>query len=347
MNSRIKHIITITLILLSQCCFSQGESKAAVLKNLDTLFEKYAAKKYAHGRFMLEDSIIHLNDVYIAKDMKFIKATWLAHDFIPLTKPYADSTVNEVCNFMKKHENLVVEIGVHLDRIPKGYAEDFSWMQNIIFDSIARKGIDMKRLVAINYLSEQDVVPESEIIKIKNPETKELAYLLNNRVEFKIVSFEKDWMPAYFNMNDTTFGVNDLHICYYKAPAASTICIENRDLIDSIVNFMNKFPRVKIEIGAHGRYNKNSKSNDSLTLVIADHLRDCLLVDNIFPNRIYAHGYGNFRPRYVTKEIAALYSYLDEGVILDEEYIRNARTSNILKVVDSINRRIEIRILSK
>ena len=61
--------------------------------------------------------------------------------------------------------------------------------------------------------------------------------------------------------------------------------------------------------------------------------------------RLQPHGYGESRPKTVTKRIARLYPQFKEGDVLNEEFIKGLSPEN-QDAADQINRRTEFQVLT-
>jgi peptidoglycan-associated lipoprotein len=72
---------------------------------------------------------------------------------------------------------------------------------------------------------------------------------------------------------------------------------------------------------------------------------DYLINAGIPAERLQAQGYGESRPKKVTKRIAREHPELPEGQLLDEEYIMTL-PEELQEIADQINRRTEFQVLS-
>lgn len=72
---------------------------------------------------------------------------------------------------------------------------------------------------------------------------------------------------------------------------------------------------------------------------------DYLISAGIAPDRLQARGYGESRPKTVTKRIAREYPQFSVGQVLDEAYILTLQEDD-QEIADQINRRTEFQVLS-
>ena len=100
-----------------------------------------------------------------------------------------------------------------------------------------------------------------------------------------------------------------------------------------------------IEMASHtDRWGSNAY-NDALSLRRAQSVVDYLVAAGIDMARLQPHGYGETRPKVVTKRIARLYPQFKEGDELTEEFIEQLSPED-QAAADQINRRTEFQVLS-
>ena len=72
---------------------------------------------------------------------------------------------------------------------------------------------------------------------------------------------------------------------------------------------------------------------------------DYLIEAGVDPRRLAWKGYGETRPKNVTKRINKEFPQFEEGTVLTEEYIESLDPEN-QNVADQINRRTEFQVTS-
>lgn len=120
---------------------------------------------------------------------------------------------------------------------------------------------------------------------------------------------------------------------------------ESKVALDELVEILNENPNVTIEMASHtDRWGSNAY-NDALSLRRAQSVVDYLVAAGIDMARLQPHGYGETRPKVVTKRIARLYPQFKEGDELTEEFIEQLSPED-QAAADQINRRTEFQVLS-
>jgi hypothetical protein len=164
------------------------------------------------------------------------------------------------------------------------------------------------------------------------------------------ITFGQDSIPRYFELTDTTFKVGDIHVfdsCYLNmglTDVKDTILIK---ATESIYKFMTTNTSVKIEIGAHVDYRGSLEYNDTLTDRRSKGIKDYLVAKGISESRIATFGYGERKPRYITKKMHRLHRFLTTGNYLTEGFITKLDSDIDRQAACRLDRRIEIKILKK
>ena len=114
--------------------------------------------------------------------------------------------------------------------------------------------------------------------------------------------------------------------------------------LDGLVRLLTDNPNVVIELGAHCDYKGRDDYNERLSQRRAESVVAHLVAKGIHPNRLVAKGYGEISPKTVTKKMAELYSFMNEGDTLTEDYIL-ALPEEQQEICNAVNRRTEFRVL--
>lgn len=125
----------------------------------------------------------------------------------------------------------------------------------------------------------------------------------------------------------------------------ATLRPESKTALDSMVMILKDNPQIVIEMASHtdrwGNDNYNLKLSDRRAQSVVDYL----IAASIDPSRLRPKGYGETRPKTVTKRIARLYPQFKEGDVLNEEYIEKLEKPD-QDAADQINRRTEFQVIS-
>ena len=103
-------------------------------------------------------------------------------------------------------------------------------------------------------------------------------------------------------------------------------------------------PNIVIELGAHCDYKGRDDYNERLSQRRAESVVAHLVAKGIDSERLVAKGYGESKPKEVTKKMAERYAFMHEGDILTEEYI-TALPEEQQEICNAENRRTEFRVL--
>lgn len=125
----------------------------------------------------------------------------------------------------------------------------------------------------------------------------------------------------------------------------ATLRPESKAALDSMVMILKDNPQIVIEMASHtdrwGNDNYNLKLSDRRAQSVVDYL----IAAGIDPSRLRPMGYGESRPKTVTKRIARLYPQFKEGDVLNEQYIEKLGKPD-QDAADQINRRTEFQVIS-
>ena len=120
---------------------------------------------------------------------------------------------------------------------------------------------------------------------------------------------------------------------------------ESKAALDSMVMILKDNPQIVIEMASHTDRWGNDNYNLKLSNRRAQSVVDYLIAAGIDPSRLRPMGYGESRPKTVTKRIARLYPQFKEGDVLNEQYIEKLEKPD-QDAADQINRRTEFQVIS-
>lgn len=125
----------------------------------------------------------------------------------------------------------------------------------------------------------------------------------------------------------------------------ATLRPESKEALDEMAQVLRDNPNVTIEMASHTDRKGTDEYNINLSSRRAKSVVDYLISVGIEPERLQSHGYGESRPKTITKKLAREYPQFTEGDVLTEEYIL-ALPEEDQEVADQINRRTEFQVLS-
>lgn len=167
---------------------------------------------------------------------------------------------------------------------------------------------------------------------------------LNTSYEFSTSPEEKDAeYEADFILADITKPVLIENIFYDFDKA--TLRPESAKALDELIKLLNDNPNVTIELAAHTDLKGSDEYNLKLSERRAKSVVDYLIKGGIAADRLTPKGYGESRPKTVTKKMAREHPFLKEGDILTEEFIL-ALPPEQQEIANQINRRTEFQVLT-
>ncbi|MBP5393493.1 MAG: OmpA family protein, partial [Bacteroidaceae bacterium] len=115
--------------------------------------------------------------------------------------------------------------------------------------------------------------------------------------------------------------------------------------LDSLVVLLNENPNVTIELASHCDFRGKDEYNEKLSQRRAESVVNYLIAHGIDTLRLSPKGYGEKRPKIVTRRIAATYDFLNEGDTLTEAFIMALEDEEKQEICHSLNRRTEFKVL--
>ena len=167
---------------------------------------------------------------------------------------------------------------------------------------------------------------------------------LNARQEFTSDIAEED---AEYNVDFFLASINKpvvVENIFYDFDR-TTLRPESKAALDSLADVLRDNPNVTIEMASHTDRHGTDEYNLSLSGRRAQSVIDYLISVGIKPDRLQSQGYGESRPKTITKKLAREHPNFKEGDVLTEEYIL-ALPEDQQAEADQINRRTEFQVLS-
>jgi len=112
-----------------------------------------------------------------------------------------------------------------------------------------------------------------------------------------------------------------------------------------VMELMNEYPDMVIELGSHTDYRSSDAYNKDLSQRRAESARRWLVRNGIARERINTVGYGESVPQTVSAKAAAQSNFLKEGDVLTPEYIDKLASEEQKEAAHALNRRTEFKIV--
>ncbi len=167
---------------------------------------------------------------------------------------------------------------------------------------------------------------------------------LNGRQEFTSDTAEED---AEYGVDFILASINKPVVVdniFYDFDRA-TLRPESKAALDELAQVLRDNPNVTIEMASHTDRHGTEQYNIDLSGRRARSVIDYLISVGIAPDRLQSQGYGETRPKTITKRLAREYPQFEEGTVLTEEYIETLSPEDA-DAADQINRRTEFQVLS-
>lgn len=126
----------------------------------------------------------------------------------------------------------------------------------------------------------------------------------------------------------------------------ATLRPESKEALDELAQVLRDNPNVTIEMASHTDRHGTDAYNINLSSRRARSVIDYLISVGISADRLQSQGYGESRPKTITKRLAREHPDFKEGDVLTEEYILALPTEALRDEADQINRRTEFQVLS-
>ena len=125
----------------------------------------------------------------------------------------------------------------------------------------------------------------------------------------------------------------------------ATLRPESKQALDEMAQMLRDNPNVTIEMGSHTDRHGTDAYNEDLSDRRAKSVVDYLIAAGIAPDRLKWLGYGESRPKTVTKRINREFPQFPEGTTLNEEFVSTLSEAD-QEAADQINRRTEFQVTS-
>lgn len=124
----------------------------------------------------------------------------------------------------------------------------------------------------------------------------------------------------------------------------ATLRPESAKALDELVTLLNENPNVTIELSAHADYRGSEQYNKTLSQHRAENVVKYLIEHGIAAARLTPKGYGKEKPKTIRKKLTERYSWLKEGDVLTETFIKTLDNEK-QDICNQLNRRTEFSVL--
>lgn len=124
----------------------------------------------------------------------------------------------------------------------------------------------------------------------------------------------------------------------------ATLRPESQAALDELVKLLNENPNVTIELSSHCDYKGSSVYNKGLAQRRAESVVNYLVDKGIARDRLSPVGYGKEKPKTIRKKLTEKLTWLKEGDVLTEEFIKKLDPEK-QEVCNQLNRRTEFIVL--
>lgn len=125
----------------------------------------------------------------------------------------------------------------------------------------------------------------------------------------------------------------------------ATLRDSSKTALDKLVAILNENPNITIELAAHTDYKGSAAYNKRLSQRRAESVINYLIAHGIAADRLTPKGYGKESPRKVNKKLAEKHTWLKEGDVLTEDFIKTMKDAKQQETCNQLNRRTEFSVL--
>lgn len=203
---------------------------------------------------------------------------------------------------------------------------------------VGSDGINLKLGVKSDGSFEKELTPGVEYMFLAT-----CKGFLNHKEELKVVP-----------MNDSHEYVLQFPLASITAPVLidnifydfnkATLRPESQTALDELVKLLNENPNVTIELSSHCDYKGSSAYNKLLAQRRAESVVNYLVDKGIARDRLSPVGYGKEKPKTIRKKLTEKLTWLKEGDVLTEEFIKKLDPEK-QEICNQLNRRTEFIVL--
>jgi outer membrane protein OmpA-like peptidoglycan-associated protein len=108
-------------------------------------------------------------------------------------KPESSITLDSIVNFIKSHDNIIFEIGVHSDTRTRKYCCSRPTEQRAqsIYNYLIDHGAKKENLKALGYGTSKLLISDKEILKAKTKDIKDSLHTINRRIVVTVINIKQ------------------------------------------------------------------------------------------------------------------------------------------------------------
>lgn len=124
----------------------------------------------------------------------------------------------------------------------------------------------------------------------------------------------------------------------------AVLTAESSASLNELKELLEQNPNITIELSAHCDYRGSASYNEKLSQARAEAAVEYLIAQGIDKERMTPVGYGEAKPKEITKKLTEKYTFLKEGDVLTEEFISTLDEEK-QEICNQLNRRTEFQVL--
>ena len=124
----------------------------------------------------------------------------------------------------------------------------------------------------------------------------------------------------------------------------AVLTAESSTSLNELKELLEQNPNITIELSAHCDYRGSASYNEKLSQARAEAAVEYLIAQGIDRERMTPVGYGESKPKEITKKLTEKYTFLKEGDVLTEEFISTLDEEK-QEICNQLNRRTEFQVL--
>ncbi len=124
----------------------------------------------------------------------------------------------------------------------------------------------------------------------------------------------------------------------------AVLTAESSASLNELKELLEQNPNITIELSAHCDYRGSASYNEKLSQARSEAAVEYLIAQGIDKERMTPVGYGEAKPKEITKKLTEKYTFLKEGDVLTEEFIGTLDEEK-QEICNQLNRRTEFQVL--